>query len=312
MTIQIRALDRDDIPAAFALVHASFPSMVLTQEAMLWRHDRERADADRTTLVAVDRGGAVVGFVRTRVRRREGEEPSGITYLMSVDPAHRGTGVEDRLLEAAERGLVEAGAVALRVAAADEAVQHGGPELRRVLGEHGYELSESDAVLGLDLEDLPDVPPAPSGAALCAWAEYEGDPRTLYDLDRITGEDEPGAVSGALPRYEDWYQDVWRHPLSDLDLSLVLLLDGTPVAFTRYHSDGGTRLESAMTGTLGEYRGLGLAGYAKTVALHRARDRGFTRAFTGNSLVNEPMLAINRRLGYQPLGTEDLYIRPSG
>ncbi|MFE3461608.1 GNAT family N-acetyltransferase [Nocardiopsis aegyptia] len=312
MTIQIRALARDDIPAAFPLVHAAFPSMVLTEEAMLWRHDREQTDDDRRTLVAVDRSGAVVGFVRTRAHRREGEETSGITYLMSVDPAHRGTGVEDRLLEAAERGLVEAGAVTLRVAAADEAIQHGGPELRRVLEEHGYERSESDAILGLDLKDLPDLPPAPPGAELLSWADYEGDPRVLYDIDRITGEDEPGPVSGAPQNYADWYRDIWEHPLSDLDVSLVLLLDGTPVAITCYVSDGDTRLESSMTGTLREYRGRGLAGHAKAVALHRARDRGFARAFAGNNLVNDPMLAINRKLGYRPLGTEDLYVRPAG
>ncbi|RKS07694.1 acetyltransferase (GNAT) family protein [Nocardiopsis sp. Huas11] len=312
MTIQIRALDHDGLPAAFPLVHACFPSMVLTEEAMRWRHDRELKKDDRTSLVAVDRSGAVVGFARTRLRRVEGEETSGITYLISVDPGHRGTGVEDRLLEAAERSLVEAGAVTLRVAVADEAIQIGGPRLRRVLEEHGYEPSESDAILGLDLKDLPAVPPAPAGSELCSWAEYEGGPRALYDLDRITSADEPGAMSGMTRDYAEWQQDVWKHPLSDLDLSLVLLLDGTPVAITCYISDGHTRLESSMTGTLREFRGRGLARYAKTAALHRARERGYSRAFTGNNLTNDPMLAINRRLGYQRLGTEDLYIRPAG
>jgi GNAT superfamily N-acetyltransferase len=312
MTIQIRALELDDIPAAFPLVHASFPNMVLTEEGMRWRHEHASAGDEHSSLVAVDRSGAVVGFVRSRVRRAEGEETSGLTFLMSVDPAHRGTGVEDRLLEACERALVDAGAVTLRVAVADETIQRGGQEVRRVAKEHGYEWSESDAILGLDLDALPDPPPAPSGVELRSWAEFEGDPRTLYDIDRITGEDEPGAVSGAPRRFEDWHREVWGNPLYDLDVSLVLLVDGTPAAITCYISDRESRLESSMTGTLREYRGRGLAGYAKTAALHRARERGFTRALTGNNVGNEPMLAINRRLGYERLGTEDLLLRPAG
>ncbi|WP_342751434.1 GNAT family N-acetyltransferase [Murinocardiopsis flavida] len=60
------------------------------------------------------------------------------------------------------------------------------------------------------------------------------------------------------------------------------------------------------------HRGLGLATYAKTTALHRARERGFTRAYTDNHVRNAPMLAVNARLGYRPGGWEATYTRAIG
>ena len=89
-------------------------------------------------------------------------------------------------------------------------------------------------------------------------------------------------------------------------------MDGSPVGMTCYASDRGNRMESAMTGVLPEYRGRGRAGYAKTVALHLARDRGIRRAYTGNHGDNAPMLAINRRLGYGLVAVEATYSRTVG
>ncbi|MDT0330317.1 GNAT family N-acetyltransferase [Nocardiopsis lambiniae] len=109
--------------------------------------------------------------------------------------------------------------------------------------------------------------------------------------------------------FEEGFQGPWSHPLSDLDLSLVFLHEGTPAGITCDGSDRRTRLESSMTGTLREYRGLGLAGYAEHVALLRARERGITHASTGDHEANAPMPAIDRRLGYTLLGEETDYIK---
>lgn len=109
--------------------------------------------------------------------------------------------------------------------------------------------------------------------------------------------------------YGDWLEAVWGNPMADLEISLALLLDGVPVAISCYMSDGETRMESAMTGTLREHRGCGLGGYVKSMALHRARERGFTHAYTGNHETNEPMLAINNRIGYSLVGAESTYVR---
>ncbi|WP_017602168.1 GNAT family N-acetyltransferase [Nocardiopsis lucentensis] len=238
--------------------------------------------------------GRITGHVRSVLR-----DGVGTTLLIAGED---GTGTD--LLAASERSLVERGARSLRVTAAEEAVQRDGQALLEFLG--GSEVVDTHQILGLDLRNLPPLPAAPVGAELRTW--HELDPRALYELDRLTSADEPGEAPAFAP-FEDWYAKMWGHPLHDLDLSLVLLLDGRPVAITCYVSDRRARMESAMTGTLREYRGLGLADYAKTVALHRAREKGFTRAYTGNHTDNAPMLAINERLGYRLVGSEHTFVR---
>jgi GNAT superfamily N-acetyltransferase len=56
-----------------------------------------------------------------------------------------------------------------------------------------------------------------------------------------------------------------------------------------------------MTGTMPAYRGQGLGLATKVEALRRAKAAGVTEVRTDNHERNAPMLAINRRLGYQTL-----------
>jgi GNAT superfamily N-acetyltransferase len=63
-----------------------------------------------------------------------------------------------------------------------------------------------------------------------------------------------------------------------------------------------TATADLFTGTLPEYRGRGLALAVKLASLRWAAARGVTRVFTSNDETNAPMLAVNRRLGYRPVG----------
>ncbi|MEV2277097.1 GNAT family N-acetyltransferase [Nocardiopsis sp. NPDC049922] len=290
----IRALTAADLPQTHRLLSEAFPVLVVSEEAMRWRFDHGSPGADAATLVRV-RDGRITGHVRSVLR-------DGVGNTLLLVSEEEGPGTD--LLEASERSLVERGAERLRVTAAEESVQRGGRALLDCL--HGTEVVDSHRILGLDLGDLPGPPATPAGVEVRTWREFE--PRALFEIDRATNEDEPGE-SVVFPSFEDWHAEVWGNPLHDLDLSLVLLLDGRPVAITCYVSDRGTRMESAMTGTLRGFRGRGLAGYAKSVALHRAREKGFTHAYTGNHENNAPMLAINARLGYRLVGTEHVFAR---
>ena len=56
---------------------------------------------------------------------------------------------------------------------------------------------------------------------------------------------------------------------------------------------------NAFTGVIPEYRGRGIATALKVKTILHAREVGVSEILTQNDSENEPMLAINRKLGYQ-------------
>ena len=62
----------------------------------------------------------------------------------------------------------------------------------------------------------------------------------------------------------------------------------------------GVRAAAEYAGTARSHRGRGLATLAKLASTRAARDAGVERITTENDVENAPMLAINRRLGFEP------------
>ena len=73
--------------------------------------------------------------------------------------------------------------------------------------------------------------------------------------------------------------------------------------------DGHGRAVNEFTGTRPEFRARGLARLAKLAVATWARDSGVEVIYTGNDATNEPMLAINRRMGYAPAGGFEYLVR---
>jgi RimJ/RimL family protein N-acetyltransferase len=65
-----------------------------------------------------------------------------------------------------------------------------------------------------------------------------------------------------------------------------------------------------MTGTLRDYRGRGLAQLAKRATLANAAKRGVELVSTENDQTNGPMLRVNEKLGYRPIGSTLTWSRP--
>lgn len=310
MNPQIRDLRPEDAPQAHALIRASLPCLVLTEQHMRWRMAHPLPGMDDTRLVAVE-GETVVGHLLSRLQTNEDGTRTGRSYIGALAEGHRNADLVERLLAASEAVLIEKGATTLRVNSAQEGVQAGGELFRQAARERGYEVREEHHVLGLDLSGLPDRPETPEGFQLRPMTDF-ADSRPIYELDRACDEDEPGESEDDFVPYEFWLRSVWENPLIDLEISLVMLHEGNPVAFSAYMSDRDTRVGSSMTATQREYRGRGLARCAKVSALRRARERGITHAYTENHVENQPMLAINDRLGYEAVGVERVHVRRVG
>ncbi|MDH6593627.1 GNAT superfamily N-acetyltransferase [Variovorax sp. TBS-050B] len=120
--------------------------------------------------------------------------------------------------------------------------------------------------------------------------------------DMPLGELELPPARYELDGYADWYRELDR---SGGEHHLVLLVDadGMLAAMCEAYWDARTpeRLYQRLTGVARAWRGRSLAKAVKAAMLEnvRARHPGLRTVITYNAEVNAPILAINRRLGFE-------------
>jgi GNAT superfamily N-acetyltransferase len=79
----------------------------------------------------------------------------------------------------------------------------------------------------------------------------------------------------------------------------IAFKDGEVVAVTLVVRASVREAYFTYTGVLRPYRGLGLAKAVKALALAKLRELGYLRASANNNLVNKPIIAVNRKLGFK-------------
>ncbi|ANP54152.1 GNAT superfamily N-acetyltransferase [Streptomyces griseochromogenes] len=309
MTVIVREL-RPDVPAdteAFARVrHLTLPYILFTADSARHVLTHSHPDAHFRSLVAVE-DGEVIGTAQVALVHDSPEPGQGyVNVYVHPDRTRRGAG--RLLVRAAEEHLTALGATKLFSWVLDE------PGNRAFAERYGYRSGRPAHFLRLDLAGgtLPPLPEVPRGVELRTAADFADDPRPLFELDAATVLDEPGDIAIEFTDYDAWLEQNWKHPLLDHELTTAAVVDGRPVAFTVAYTDGAGRYSTAMTGTVRAHRGRGLAKLAKTHSLYRARAAGITEAFTGNDAGNEPMIAINKWLGYEICATEVHHVRVLG
>ncbi|GAA3503903.1 GNAT family N-acetyltransferase [Streptomyces prasinosporus] len=309
MTVTVRHLRpgvRSDVEGFSHVRRLALPFMLSTPDSVLHDLTRSHPDAHFGQLVA-EEGGEIIGTAQVGLAH-DSPEPGRGSANIYVRPDRTRRGAGSLLLRAAEERLAGLGARKVHSWVLDE------PHHRAFAERHGYRAGRSAHFLRLDLAHgvLPPLQDPPAGVELRTGADFADDPRPLFALDAETTSDEPGDIGAELTDYEAWLEQTWRHPLLDLGLTTVAVVDGHPAAFTAAYTDGSARYGTAMTGTARAHRGRGLAKLAKNASLHRARAAGHTEAFTGNDTGNGPMLAINEWFGYEVCATEVRYVRELG
>jgi GNAT superfamily N-acetyltransferase len=309
MTVIVRDLRpevRADAEGFCRVRRLAVPFMLCTPESVVHTLTNTHPDARFGQLVA-EEDGEIVGTAQAGLAHDSPEPGQGlVTVYVRPDRTRRGAG--SLLLRTAEERLAGLGARRLFTWVMDE------PRHRAFAERRGYRAGRSACFLRLDLAGgaLPPRRDPPPGVVLRTAADFADDPRPLFELDAETTSDEPSDVDTELTDYEAWVKETWQHPLLDLDLTTVAVVDGRPAAFTAAYTDGAGRYATAMTGTARAHRGRGLAKLAKNDSLHRARAAGCTEAFTGNDTGNGPMLAINEWFGYEVCATEVRHVRELG
>jgi GNAT superfamily N-acetyltransferase len=167
----------------------------------------------------------------------------------------------------------------------------------------GYEQNNVVRVSVLDLRraELPE-PSVPEGFRLEPLGQVRDRVEELFAVCFAGEADMPREEPETALTLEDWKLDDFGVPdLSD-EGSFVVLDDVRAVSLTFLCVDPARKLAyNQMTATRPEARRRGLALAAKAAGARWAAKNGFERILTENVASNAGMLAINRRLGYEPV-----------
>lgn len=289
---RIRPASPSDAAGWARVVLAASPLMVLDERSEAHEIRNDPADARRAVATVDDE---VVGVARFRAYPDEDHA----SFQVLVDPAHRRHGVGTALLRELEQHLAASGRTTVNTVVEDD---HGS---RIVSARWGFSITRQLRMAVVDPRAVPEPAPPPAGVTVVPVAEVG--PRPVWEAHQQVAGDDPSGLTLPTP-YDDWLAGEWEDPRIRPDLGRAVLVDGELAAYSMLGT-AGDRAWSAMTGTLPAHRGRGLALLAKQHVLRAAAAAGITRATTGNDDANVPMLAVNRRLGYQPAASPALAVR---
>jgi GNAT superfamily N-acetyltransferase len=300
MTIRELEPERDAADVVEILREAS-PLMVLSPDS--WLH-RERTIPERAQpagWVAED-GGKVVGECWA-LRTFFSEGSTTALCSLNVRASHRRRGIGTELYERMLTHVQLLGSTRMQAGFPEN---DAGVVFATTRGFH-EERAEAESVV-----DPRTVEESPS-AEVDLRSVAEVDPRLVYEADTEATRDMPSTETIDVISYEEWREHVLEYPFFTAEGSYVAMVDGVAAAVSLLIADEESgRGGNMFTGTQRAYRGRGLGLAVKLASIAWAREHGITQIATRNDETNAPMLAINRRLGYEPAGRRVEYLKHLG
>ncbi|GEM_PF-1537912 len=133
--------------------------------------------------------------------------------------------------------------------------------------------------------------------------------RGLYDAATAAVRDIPSTEDFRPTPYEVWRQNFLKSPSSKPEAYFVAFHDGRPIGLANLSINSKTLAFNGLTGVMPEFRGMGVARGLKLRTIEWSRANGITHIHTSNDAENKRMLAINVRLGYQPLPAREEWLK---
>lgn len=268
----------------------------MDEQGLLAGYDRERQ-------VAVNEQGEIVGYAWSW--RAPWTEPGHLCNTLVVAEAYRKRGIGQRLLRHIGEWALKIGASTLITEVWDDnpdALQFAN---RRafVIERHSFQsLLRLDNDEGQPPTPLPDMPEL-AGLRFLTLADEPGEDseQKLYALYKETLVDIPGFM-GEVPELSEWRK--WYLKVDGYAPERVIIAaDGNKfVGVTNIlHHPKTNGMYHEYTGVSRAYRGKKIALALKIKAVRLAQHGGASYLRTDNDSLNEPILKINRQLGYVPL-----------
>lgn len=124
--------------------------------------------------------------------------------------------------------------------------------------------------------------------------------QAMWELERVVGRDIPGSPEAAIIPYAAYVERFCDAPGYDPAMQRIAADGAEWVGLARCEALAGSdAMYNGITGVLAGWRGRGLAQALKPLVIRAATQRGAPYPRTHNDSRNAPMLAVNRKLGYQ-------------
>jgi len=322
--VRFRPLRDEDFEALAEIHTANFPEEPRTAAEARERY--EKFDAERFTrdyVVALDAEERVVGS-GVYAHLPWSFHPDKYTVYVMVHPALHGQGIGSRLMDHLLAGLRARGATRVRSWAREDHAHALTFLARYGFHEHTRTFESRLPVSGSDVTHLAGVEERAQAASITITTladELARDPDCLpavYQahcaLEVTTPHADPDLPTA--PSYERWVSQDVRHSRVPLEAYFLAKQGEFYVgesSMKRSESEPDV-LWQQLTAVHREFQGHGIATALKLRTIAYARMHGFREIRTFNSSRNEPMLAINTRLGFvrQPAWIEFLLepVRP--
>ena len=300
--VEVRGLEAADANRAADLFNEAEPEFVRTTDHL--RHELGSAsDPTRRRYWIAAEDGDVVG-VATAYRRWWNNERDVARIHLGVRSDRRRRGIGTALLRAAEQHCAAHGATRLQVRARQDsagarfAASRG--YVRRVSSEQLWSLDPRAA----ELDDLHELERrlADAGCRLRALRDLEDSTRELFDFYGAAG----GIPPGSPVTFEQWRAAILENPVLERDGSFCVVHGGRPVALAWLLVDHErSKAEHEWTATHPDFRGRGLARFAKLATIRWCAENRIREIVTENDVDNVPMIELNRSLGYRELEIRD-------